>query len=101
MIRVLKGAQLAFQKDFPALFNGFIKICGCIAHIWLNHVAVTMQLTEQFLRIQQRFVVQMLKKHILLFTHPACLLPQKLLVKQLADLETDFCIFIRIKRGNA
>ena len=51
MIRVLKGAKLAFQKDFPALLNGLIEIRGCITYIWLNHVTVTVQLTEQLLRI--------------------------------------------------
>jgi len=42
-------------------------------------------------------MVQMLQNYIFQFAYPVCLFPQQLLVKELADLETNFGIFIRIK----
>ena len=74
-----------------------MEISGGITYIRLNHIPVTQELLYDFFRIQKRFMVQMFQNYIFQFTYPVCLFPQQLLVKELADLETNFGIFIRIK----
>ena len=56
---------------------------------------------SDFLGVQKRFMVQVLQNHVFQFTYPVCLFPQQLLVKELADLETNLGILIRIKGSNA
>ena len=71
-----------------------MEISGGITYIRLNHIPVTQELLYDFFRIQKRFMVQIFQNYIFQFTYP---FPQQLLVKELADLETNFGIFIRIK----
>ena len=65
------------------------------------HIAVGVKLFQDILNLQSRFVIQMLKNDILLLQNPGNLVFQELLIEELADLEADLCIFIRIERSDS
>ena len=55
---------------------------------------------EKLIHIEQRFVIDVLEHEILDLAYTLKLLTQIFLVKQLADLEADFGVLVRIERCN-
>ena len=60
-----------------------------------------MQGSQQFLRVDQRLVIQMLQKNILHLADTFRFLRQQFLIEQFTYLEADLCVFIGVERGDA
>ena len=64
MIRVLKGAELALQKNIFPVLDRLVQVGGDIADVGLHHVAVLKHGLIQLPGIQKRLVIEVLQKHI-------------------------------------
>ena len=101
MIRILQGTELTLEEDLLALFQCVPQKSGSVAYEGCYHIAVGVKLFQDILNLQSRFVIQMLKNDILLLQNPGNLVFQELLIEELADLEADLCIFIRIEGSDS
>ncbi len=98
MVRILQRAKLTLEKNILARSQSLVEIRRYITHIRFDHIPVLMQCVEKLCRNDRRLVVQMLEDHVFLLCDPLDLLFQELLIKELAHLETDLCILVRVKR---
>ena len=101
MIRIFQGAQLSLQKDLFALFESVPQEKRNIAHIGFYHFSVFLQFRHDLVRVQKRFVIEMLKKNILGLADTFHFFSQFIFKEQFVYLETDLGIFIRIEGSDA
>ena len=101
MIRVLQRPQLAFQQYRLSLLQRLIQERRHVTYIRRRHITILVQGSQQFFRVDQRLMIQMLQKHILHLTDTLYLFRQQLLVEKLAYLESDLGVLIGIKGGNS
>ena len=102
MVGVLHGAELAFKKDRLSLFDGPLQVLGNIAHIGSDHVAVLQQCIQKRLLVDRIFVIEIHQKDVFFDTDIRDLLRKdRLVLKQLIDLESDLCILVGIERRDA
>ena len=100
-IRITHRTELAFQQDFLSVFQCLLYKSLRVAHKGRDLLTPDHQLVEQFLRLQQRLVIQMFKEHIFQRADLVQPLAEQLLVKKFVQLNADLHIFIRIERRNA
>ena len=98
MIRILHGTKLTLQQDILALVDRVPQILGYVTYVGLYHLLILHQLLIDLVLIESRLMIQILQNHIFLYAYIGDLIAKILFVcEQLADLETDLCVFIRIE----
>src|SRR5699024_1105212 len=101
VIRILQRSQLSLQKDLFAFFESVPQEKRNIAHIGFYHFSVFLQFRHDLVRVQKRFVIEMLKKNILGLADTFHFFSQFILKEQFVYLETDLGIFIRLEGSDA
>ena len=102
MVRVLHCSELALKKDRLSLFDGPLQVLGDIAHVRGDHVAVLHQRVQKLLLIDRIFVIEIHQKDVFFDTDIRDLLRKdRLVLKQLIDLESDLCVLVGIERRDA
>ena len=100
-VRVLHGAQLRFQQDLFPIRKGSLHKGQGIADIRGDLLTITHKLLEERFGVQKRLVVEMFKEHVLDLTDLLQTLHQPLFIKELADLDAIFGIFVGVEGSDS
>ena len=101
MVRVLHRAQLSLQKDILSLLQRLPEIGGGVADIRREQLFVLRELLHDVLRLQLRLVIELCQKEILLHEEPLHLLPERVHIGQLADLDAGLRELVGEERSDA
>ena len=101
MVGILKRSELSLEKNCFAFLIGVVNQLSDITDKRLDSFFPLHHFIENLICRKRLFMIEVGYKDIFDFKHTLNFGAQRLFIKQLADLETDFCIFIGIERSDS
>ena len=100
-VGVLHGPQLPLQEDGFVLLAGLVEEGHGVPHIGADDLPQRQQLGEELFPVHRRLVVHGLEEDVLDLHRAGQVLPQAVLLEEVADLDADLGVLVRVEGGDA